>query len=286
LSEPGAERANELALAYRAGRTDLLPKLFEELRPILWTTLARYGGDGRPLPPALDGDDLLQQTWLILDTLVRRWCPEGGDFGAYVRTSFPWELWRYVQGLTPRRGARDVRVDNVRHDDLIEWMDEQPGIDGRLWERGLILAEMLDHLEPLPRRVLLLHLIGERYFGQIADDLRLTETGAFREYRRALDSLRRQAGLEGEPDEGLPAGPSDSRALERLVRALHEGAGRNRRLPGRNWVCARTGISENRFTWLIGLLVERGCIVGRSARRAGRLVHATPAETLAQASLV
>ena len=73
----------------------------------------------------------------------------------------------------------------------------------------------------------------------------------------------------------------DCPAVERLVTALHEGAGARGRLPGRAIVCARANLSEVRFARLMGLLVTRGCIVGRSARKPGRLVYATPEETLA-----
>ena len=76
--------ANELALAYRSGRTELLPALFEALRSVLQPTLRRYRVNARSLPASLEPEDLVQQTWLILDRLARRWDPAGGDFGATV----------------------------------------------------------------------------------------------------------------------------------------------------------------------------------------------------------
>ena len=273
-----AERANELALAYRAGRTELLAALFDALRPILLKVIGRYGGQGHPLPAHLDPNDLIQQGWLILDILIHRWNPDGGDLAAYVRTAFPWELWRYVQAQSPGRRARATRVDNLHHDDLLEQLEDRPGVDGRVWDGQLITAEMLDALDALPRRALLLRLLEDQSFPEIAHALQLTCTGAFRQYRRALDCLRVQVGLEPDPDDASPEG--DRRAIERLIRALHEGSGPDGRLPGRGWVCSRTGISEGRFARLIGLLVEHGCIEDRSARRPGRLVYATPDETL------
>ena len=278
---PEGERANELALAYRDGRSDLLPALFEELRPILLTALGRYGHgrDKRPLPSTMEARDLVQQSWIILDALARRWGPEGGDFAAYVRTAFPWELWRYVRTQSPGRRSRTVRVDQMAHDDLLERYGDRAGADGRAWDEQLILAEMLDGLDPLPRRALMLHLLEEQTFVQVAHALQLTSTGAYREYRRALDVLRLRAGLEidGEAEPGRPA-------IERLIEALHEGADPDGRLPGRIWTCERAGLSEVRFARLVGQLVERGCVVGRAVRRPGRLVYATPAETLAHAT--
>ncbi len=275
-----AERINALILAYRAGRSELLRPIFDALRPILFTTFKRYGPGGRPLPALLERSDLIQQGWIILDDLARRWGPAGGDFGAYVRTAFPWELWRYVRAHSPQRRARAVRVDTADHDDLLERVADRTGDDGRAWDGQLITDEMLDRLDPLQRRALRLHLFEDQTFAQVAKALQLTCTGAYREYRRALDRLRLEAGIDVEPDDasGSPT------TIERLVVALHEGVGPDDRLPGRTWLCARTGISEVRFARLMGVLVERGCVTGRSARRSGRLVHATPSETLAHAT--
>jgi RNA polymerase sigma factor (sigma-70 family) len=287
-AEVDTVRANELALAYRSGQADLLPELFDAVRPILLTALARYGAEGRALPPSLELADVVQQSWLVLDSLARRWDPSGGDFPAYARSGFLWGLWRYVRTQSGRQRARDVEVEQVPHDDLLEQLREQPGTDGRIWERDLILAQMLDELDPLPRRALLLHLLGEQSFDQIGQALQIGTTGAYREYRRALERLRIESGLEvpavdAAAGPGATGRPGDERALRRLVAALHEGADAEGRLPGRSWLRAHTGLSELRLAHLIGLLVERGCIEGRSARRAGRLVEATPEATLERA---
>ena len=315
-SDRAPDPANELALAYRSGRTELLPALFDALRPVLQPTLRRYRLNARSLPPALEPEDLVQQTWLILDRLARRWDPAGGDFGAYVRTTFPWALWRYIQYQSPGRRARAVRVDNVQHQELLDRFGDRPGTDGRAWDEQLIAAELLDELDPIERRAFLLHRVEERSLPEVGQALRLTSAGAFRTYHRALDRLRLRAGLEIDAVDddgyaerqaaeraGQPAcdprggeasdGPGDAMGivtdvtprgrgpLERLVEVLHAGAGPDGRVPGRGPVCAQAGLSEVRFARLMGLLVERGCVVDRSARRPGRLVHATPAETLA-----
>ena len=301
--EHGPDPSNALALAYRDGRTELLPALFEALRPVLQPTFRRYTASGRSLPAALEPADLVQQSWLILDRLARRWDPAGGDFGAYVRMTFPWALWRYVQYQSPGRRARSVRVDNVQHDELLERLGDRAGTDGRDWDDHLIAAELLDELDPIERRAILLHRVEERSLPEVSLALRLTLAGTYRTYRRALDRLRLRAGL---PVDALDDGPIGHRGarrgadpaapvtpvadvplaghppMERLVEALHAGAGTDGRLPGRAPACARADLSEVRFARLMGLLVERGCIIDRSARRTGRLVHATPAETLAR----
>ena len=94
-------RANALALAHQRGQHDALPALVELLRPLLRGALFPYIRRSLILPAPLDLDDLNQQSWLILDTLARRWVPAGGDFPAYVRMTFLWEVWRYVRALSP-----------------------------------------------------------------------------------------------------------------------------------------------------------------------------------------
>ena len=274
-------RANALALAHQGGQQDALPALVELLRPLMRAALFPYARGSLGLPASLDLDDLSQQGWLILDTLARRWDPAGGDFPAYVRVTFLWEVWRYVRALSPARRARTVRVDNVQHDTLLDRVDDHAGVDGRRWDDQLIALEMLSELDPIARWVLLLHVLEERPFQDVARALRLTQAGAYRAYRRALDQLRLRAGLELDPDDALASESGGQPAIERLVAVLHEGTTLHGRLPGRAVVCERAGLSEVRFARLMGLLVTRGCIVDRSARKPGRLVHPTVAETLA-----
>lgn len=274
-------RANALALAHKRGQPDALPELVELLQPFLHAAVRRYVGNTSALPASLDIDDLRQQSWLILDNLARRWDPAHGEFPAYVRTTMLWEVWRYVRSLSPGRRARSVRVDNVQHDELLDRLGDRPGTDGRQWDNQLIAAEMLAELDPIARWVFLMHLLEDRTFRDVAQALRLTLAGACRAYRRALDQLRLRAGLEADPDDALSGLPGGQPAVERLVRVLHERVARTGRMPGRAVVCKEASLSEVRFARLIGLLVARGCIVGRSARKPGRLVHRTAEETLA-----
>ncbi|MCC7371260.1 MAG: sigma-70 family RNA polymerase sigma factor [Chloroflexi bacterium] len=274
-------RANTLALDLQAGQADVLPELVELFQPLLKLAVRRYRSRSLSLPAALDLDDLRQQGWLILDVLARRWDPAGGDFPAYVRTTLPWELWRYVKAQTPSRRARSVRVDNIQHDILMDRLEDRTGTDGRQWDDQIIAAEMLSDLDPIARWVFLLRLLEDRSFLDVAKALRLTQTMTYRAYLRALDQLRLRAGLELDPDDALGRLPGHQPAVERLVEALHAGTSLHGRLPGRAVICAQTGLSEVRFARLMGLLVTSGCIVGRTARQPGRLVHATAAETLA-----
>jgi hypothetical protein len=164
---------------------------------------------------------------------------------------------------------------------VLDRVDDHTGVDGRRWDDHLIAAEMLDELDPIARWVFLLHILEDRPFHDVARALRLTQAGAYRAYRRALDQLRLRAGLELDPDDALASESGGQPAVERLVAVLHEGTTVHGRLPGRATVCARANLSEVRFARLMGLLVTRGCIVDRSARKPGRLVHATAEQTLA-----
>ena len=274
-------RANDLARALQQGQADALPAIVELFQPLLRLAIRRYRARSLSLPNALDMDDLRQQSWLILDGLARRWDPAGGDFPAYVRTALPWELWRYVKAHSPSRRARTVRVDNVPHDILMDRLEDRPGTDGRLWDDQLIATELLNQLDPIARWVFLLHLLEDRSFVDVARALRLTQTTTYRAYLRALDQLRLKAGLELDPDDVLARRPGSQPAIERLVIALHAGVNIHGRLPGRTVVCAQADLSEVRFARLMGLLVTSGCVVGRTTRQSGRLVHATPEETLA-----
>ena len=274
-------RANALALAHKAGQAGALSELVELLRPLLRAALYRYRRGSLVLPSSLDLDDLQQQTWLILDALARRWDPAGGDFPAYVRVTFLWEIWRYVRSLSPSKRARAVRVDTVKDEAVLDRIDEHAGVDGRRWDDQLIADEMLGELDPIARWAFLLHILEDRPFQDVARALQLTQAGAYRAYRRALDQLRLRAGLELDPDDVLASEAGGQPAVERLVAVLHAGANIHGRLPGRAIVCERAGLSEVRFARLMGLLVTRGCIVDRSARKTGRLVHATAEQTLA-----
>jgi len=274
-------RANALACALQGGQADVLPALVEVFQPLMRLAIRRYQNRSLSLPVALDLDDLRQQIWLILDSLARRWDPAGGDFPAYVRTALPWELWRFIKGQSPSRRARTVRVDNVQHDILMDRLEDRTGTDGRNWDDQLIAAEMLNELDPIARWVFLLHLLEDRSFLDVAKALRLTQTMTYRAYLRALDQLRLRAGLELDPDDALARRPGSQPAVERLVRALHAGVNVHGRIPGRTAICAQTGLSELRFARLMGLLVTSGCIIRRTHRQPGRLVHATPEETLA-----
>ena len=175
--------------------------------------------------------------------------------------------------------ARAVRVDNVQHDELLDRIGDRTGTDGRHWDDQLIAVEMLQDLDLIARQRSCF-ISWRTAFEDVARALRLTQAGGVPRVPAGARSAS-AAGRPGvDPDDALarkPGGkPSWSGWWTRCTRGPAE-----RRLPGRAIICARANISEVRFARLMGLLVTRGCIVERSARKPGRLVYATPEETLA-----
>jgi DNA-directed RNA polymerase specialized sigma24 family protein len=293
------DEASRLALAFKAGDQTALARLHEALRPMMASALSRYreqaSAGRRSLPSTLEGGDLAQQSWLILAELAQRWQPSGGSFAAYFRVSYPWALARYVRHHSPSRRAKGVVVLGAEQPDVQEQLDLRPGADGREWDDDLAWAELLEHLAKDERAVLLLHLADQKTFTDVAHAMKLTRPAAYRLYRRALKRVqgspvrvgRRTVLLDAS---ALHTSGSDQSDVDRegelpqLVRAIHAGARTRagvRRLPGRDWLVAKTGLSEQRVARLLALLVEAGCVQDRGPRRAGRLMHATAQQTLA-----
>lgn len=258
-----------LALVYQGGDQTALSSLLEALWPLV-APLVR-NTTRRPLPPTVDAHDIEQEAVLAVARLADRWDSTLGHFGAYVRVTLPWELWRFVRQFSPGRRSATVRVHTVSDDALIRAADRLPASreDGRRWDDRLIVGEMLASLDPLARRVMVLHVLEDMTLADVAQAIGVTVAGVHRAYQRGCDTLR--FGLRRDP----------APEVGRLVAVLHEQAGPDGRLPGRTPTIAQTGLSEVRYARLMHQLVTLGCVVERSQRRPGRLAHPTAAATLA-----
>jgi RNA polymerase sigma factor (sigma-70 family) len=278
------DEPSRLALAFQAGDRTVLSALYQAVRPLMAAAFARYRGRPGLLPASLERNDLVQESWLILAELAERWDPAGGTFGGYFRVSFPWALGRYVRRNSPSRRARGIVVLGAEEPDVQEQLESRSGADGREWDGDLAWSELLEHLTDDERAVLMLHFGEQLPFTNVARALQLTRPAAYRLYRRALRHVQGSAVRVGERTVFLDP---DSLNLERegdlvrLVHALHRGARPDGRIPGRDWLAAETNLSEHRLTRLLNLLAEAGCLRDRGPRRAGRLVQASPAATLA-----
>jgi RNA polymerase sigma factor (sigma-70 family) len=248
------------------------------------SALWRYRDQAGSLPASLERVDLAQESWLILAELAERWRPEGGSFAAYFRVSFPWALARYVEHASPSRRSRNVLVLGAESPDVQAEVDLRPGTDGREWDGELVWSELIEQLSEPERAVLRLHFADQKPFSAVAQALQLSRSAAYRLYRRALRNLQGSSVRVGRRMILLDA---ESLNLDRegdllgLVQAVHDGTRPDGQIPGRAWLVPRTGLSRWRLGQLLHLLAEAGCIRDRGTGRAGRLVHASPEETLA-----
>lgn len=265
-------RVDALALAYRGGDRDALVEIHAAVRVTIQVALARAFQLG-PLPGPLEPRDLDQQSWILLAELIKRWEPAQGPFLPYMHGAFPWALRRYLRSQASDRRSRRTRVVSTEHEILFAKADAQAGVDGREWDGLLVCHEVMAALSPEHQRTLQLHFGERRLPAEVAAALGVAIDQVEALVKRAIRAARAVAAGRHRPDQQAE--------LRRLVEFLHAGVGPDGRLPGRAWVCTRTGLSELRFARLMRVLVDAGCIVNRSERVPGRLAHATPALTLA-----
>jgi len=264
-----------LARAYRDGDRTALGTLHAALRPIIQSSIARTFQLG-PLPGPLESRDLDQQSWILLAELAVRWDPQQAPFLPYVHGAFPWALRRYLRSQSSDRRSVRTRVISTEHAELFSRADAQTGVDGRDWDNRLMCDEVMTELTPEHQQALQLHFAERRRPAEVASAMGVAVDEVEPLVKRAVRAARAVASGRRPPDQQAD--------LRLLVEALHAGAERHGRLPGRSWVCTETGLSELRFARLMRLLVATDCIVGRSARMAGRLRHQTPEATLAAAT--
>ncbi|MCC7104820.1 MAG: sigma-70 family RNA polymerase sigma factor [Chloroflexi bacterium] len=282
-----SDAISALALAYRAGDRTVLEALHRAVQPVIRGSLARYRDQAGALPASIERADLEQEAWVILAKLARSWRPEGGSFVSYFSASFPWYLSRYVQRCSPSRRARGIQVFGAEQPRIQEALEATAGSDGREWDQALQYEELMQPLDERERAVLRLRFVEHQPFTKIAQQLRLTRPSVYRLYRSALRHVQNGRVRIGDRTVYMEARSVNFERegeLIDLVFALHEGANQGC-LPGRAWLQQRTGLSGHRLSRLVGLLVEAGCVVDRERRKSGRLVHPTPAASLAALGL-
>jgi RNA polymerase sigma factor (sigma-70 family) len=264
-----------LAQTYRDGDRTALGTLHAALRPIIQSSIARTFQLG-PLPGPLESRDLEQQSWILLAELAARWDPLQAPFLPYVHGAFPWALRRYLRSQSSDRRSVRTRVISTEHAELFSRADAQTGVDGRDWDNRLMCDEVMTELTSEHQQALQLHFAERRRPAEVASAMGVSIEEVEPLVKRAVRAARAVASGRRPPDQQAD--------LRLLVETLHAGAGPQGRLPGRSWVCTETGLSELRFARLMRVLVATDCIVGRSARVAGRLRHQTAEATLAAAT--
>ena len=269
------ERASQRALEYRGGRREALEALHREVEPLLHLALNRYRRAGS-LPLALSFDDLVQESWIMLAELARRWDPQQGSFGAYTRVAFAWKLARHVKKHSSARRSQTLVVTSIGHDRATELQDARVGVNGADWAGALACMEMLETLPLLERQALVLHLVHGRTLNDVAHRLGRSRSTI----QRLLNRARRQAEIWQRDEIPAPAPVSHGAPIERLVTTLHKLARPDGAIPGRARICAASGLSQISYGRLMLQLARAGCIVERTPRTPGRLAHPTPRATL------
>jgi RNA polymerase sigma factor (sigma-70 family) len=189
---PPAQAPDALALRFQHGDPAALGELHAAVEPFLRATVWRPCQRG--LPVTLQAADLLQQSWLILADLARRWQPQTGvPFGAYLAHTLPWALGRYLRAHSPARRSVHYQVYSAPHDHLVASLAGASTDDGRDWDDQLYCRHLVRGLDPRARAALWLHAVEHRSFTEIAATLGVPRATAYDLYRRAVASARRAA---------------------------------------------------------------------------------------------
>ncbi len=281
-------RVSLLALRYRSGDRAALGLLYAELEPFIQGILRRHLSGHRSLPPAMEPEDLLQQSYLELAETVLEWEPDRRDnFMPYLLRSFPWRVDRYLRSQTPRRRSARFQLYSVPHDLLMERMADAPGLDGREWDDALVCGELLQGMPVLYSRVVRLHLYQGLPFAEVAERLGISRSAAHEDFGRAIAMAKKAlAGSQIEP-EGRRVEPASCRQdgldptlLRRCVELLHRMAPGGEPLPGREQLRREAGLTWSEYREIMSRLRARGCLVGRRRGSGGSLTCASPTETM------
>lgn len=228
---------------------------------LIRNTAFRAHRPGR-LPTVLDHDDLLQQARLQVLELEQRYDPDRAPKPAWLAASLPWALSRYIRSVSPEHRSTRTKVYSVDPEELLDRADTVTRVDDEAAAR-VDCQSVLRHLSPLHRSVLWLHFAEGHRPAAIAAALRIPVDQVEPLVKRALRAAHAVVAGRTAPD--------DAADTALLLAALQEGADTRGRLPGRSWVCKRTGLSELRYHRLMRRLVAEGRVVGRSPRCPGYL---------------
>jgi RNA polymerase sigma factor (sigma-70 family) len=211
------------------------------------------------LTGALEREDLLQEARLLILELERRHDADRAPLSAWLVASLPWTLHRSIRRATPWKRSDRVQVHSVPHDELPE-RSESPM---PAWDAAIDVQAILQQLSPEHRSVLWWHFAEGQSCPEIGRTLGLSDSEAENIVKRAMRAARAIAAGRSAPD--------DDADTARLLDALQAGADARGRLPGRRWVCERTGLSELRYARLMRRLVSEGMIIGRGPKSSGWL---------------
>ncbi|MHB1414479.1 MAG: RNA polymerase sigma factor, partial [Chloroflexota bacterium] len=183
-----AEGLDELAVRAKEGDKAALAALYDHLRPAMARTVGRCrGATGWGL---LEGEDLLQEGYLILSDLVRRW-PGQGQFGAWFNCLFPLGIVDYRRGRLQWDGPA---VESLPQAELVDLVESQAA--GSVTEDPtdpLLCRELLALLPEGHRQVLCWRYFDGLTFREIERVHGLAAASAQRRCAQALTFLRARA---------------------------------------------------------------------------------------------
>gem|GEM_PF-1042720 len=188
--------ARMVALARRAQAGDRAARdrLYALFAPRIARHARRFAGDGWRLDPAWDGDDLLQEGYLVFIDLVASW-PGGPSFAAYALGYLPWRLRNAVRRLNGPR-PRAFPAPAAALAELADHSAEAA--------EAIVLLETVAAALPTPDgEVLLWRVRDGEAVGVIAARLGISRRTVSRSWHRTITTLRGSLGAGG--DDGRKA---------------------------------------------------------------------------------
>lgn len=182
-----------LARLAQAGDRDARDRLYALFAPRIARYARRFAGDGWRLDPAWDGEDLLQEGYLVFLDLVASW-PGGPSFAAYALGYLPWRLRNAVRRLNGPR-PRAFPAPAVALAELADHSAEAA--------EAIVLLETVAAALPAPDgEVLLWRVRDGEAVGVIAARLGISRRTVSRSWHRTIATLRESLTGDGREAEG------------------------------------------------------------------------------------
>ena len=183
-SDEKKEKISALLVAARDGDREAFDRLYRMYFAPLWRFALSRVGD-RDL-----ADDIVQETFLKAFRLLVREDRERTEFMSFlflIASSLIKDNWRKKKEVLLEREEL-TRLRDARRADR-SFARAEADIDRR--ERVRFVAAALEQLPPRRREILILRLINEFSYAQIAEIIGISPAAARQRYRRALGELRR-----------------------------------------------------------------------------------------------
>lgn len=168
-----------LALLAQAGDLAARDILYWAFAPSIQRLARRFSGAGWGAGPVWNGEDLIQEGYLIFLDLIDGW-PGGESFVAYALGRLPWRLRNVVRRLN---GPRPARVTSA----LIDHLTDESAAAA---EAGIILEEVANALPNPDGDILLWRIRDRETAGTIALRLGIDRRTVTRCWQRTLVTLR------------------------------------------------------------------------------------------------